>query len=365
MSGESSKELLVLISAFAPGDEGAIHAYKLETATGRLELINKATEVENPFFLALHPGLEFVYSVHEVGSFGGNDSGGVAALSLDRSTGAMSVLNSQESGGKAACYLDVDSKGKCLVVANYSGGSVAALPIREDGTLGEATSFIQHEGSSVDASRQKGPHAHCFVVGPDDRYAYCADLGLDKVMIYRLDAEQGKLTPGEQPFARTVPGAGPRHFTFHPNGEYAYAINEMGNSATTFRHETCCGMLIELQTLSTLPEGYEETTHCADVKITPSGKFLYGTNRGHDSVAIYAIDEQTGMLSLVDIQDSQGENPQNLAITPDGSLLLVANMGGGNVVTFAIDGQTGKLSQVEEELQMPSPSCIMVAPLGG
>ena len=361
----SSTELLALITAFAGGDEGAIHAYQLDPSSGRLELLCRNAEVENPFFIALSPDNRFLYSIHEPVKFGGGPSGNVRAFALDSASGELTYLNEQPTGGPASCYVDVDGTGKCVLAANYSGGSVAALPVQEDGALGERTCFVEHEGSSVDPSRQKRPYAHCIVAGPGSKHVFAADLGIDKVMIYRLDPDQGMLTPGEQPFARTCPGGGPRHFTFHPSGKFAYVINEMGNSVTMFRYDGERGMLTEQQTLSTIPDDFEETTHCADVKITPCGRFLYGTNRGHDSIAVYAIDEESGRLSLVGIEPSLGEGPQNLAITPDGTLLLVANMVGGNVVAFRIDAETGKLSATGEQVELPSPSCIMLAPRAG
>jgi 6-phosphogluconolactonase len=238
---------------------------------------------------------------------------------------------------------------------------VAALPVRDDGSLGEAASFFQHAGSSVDPVRQTGPFAHCILVSPDNRFAYAADLGLDKILGYRLDTDTAKLSPSKQPFVRTPPGAGPRHLTFHPRGEYLYAINELDNSVTLFHYMAESGMLIERQTISTLPEDFDGKTHCADLKITPDGRLLYSTNRGHDSIAAYAIGD-AGRLSRIRIQPSLGRGPQNLAITPDGKLLLCANMRGDNVAVFRIDPQTGRLQAVGEPIAMPKPSCILLLP---
>lgn len=360
MIENTTRELLVLISAFAPGEDGAIHAYRLDASSGKLESIGKQSEVENPFFLALSPDSRFLYSIHEPGTFGGSDDGQVSAFALDRSSGKSTLVNRQSSKGLESCYLDVDATGKVLVVANYTGGSVASLPIGDDGSLGEAASFVQHEGSSVDPSRQQEPHAHCIVIDPTNRYAMAADLGLDKVLVYRLDAASARLTPSIQPFARTLPGAGPRHFTFHPNGKYAYGINELHNSVTVFRFDGEWGWLIELQTIATLPDTFEGISHCADLKISPDGRFLYGTNRGHDSIAVFSIAQEHGLLTRIAIVPSLGGGPQNLAITPDGSLLIVANMAGNNVVTFHLDGQTGKLTATGARVDMTAPSCVMM-----
>lgn len=353
----SAVEPLVFISAFAPGEEGAIHAYALDLKTGELKPLHRTTDVEHPFFLASSPEGKFLYSIHAK-TFGGKDDEQVAAYKILGDGGKLELLNRQSALGTAACYLDVDATGKIVFVANYSTGSVASFPVQKDGSLGKASSFIQHAGSSVDSSRQKGPHAHCFVVSPDNRFVYAADLGLDQVLGYRLDADNAKLSPNHQPFVRTPPGAGPRHLTFHPNGKRVYVINELKNSVTLFDYDSASGMLIEQQTISTLPADFDGTSYCADLKITPNGRFLYGTNRGHDSIAVYRLDDD-GRLTLLAIEPSLGKGPQNLAIAPGGKLLLCANMPGKNVAVFRID-QEGGLKKIGEPISIPSPSCIVI-----
>ncbi len=352
----SADETLVFVSAFAAGEEGAIHAFQLDSKTGSLTPVHRTTDVENPFFLAVSPDQKFLYSIH-ARKFGAKEHEEVAAYAIVGRTGQLKLLNRQSSLGSASCYLEVDATGKTLLVANYSTGSVASLPVRDDGSLGEAASFIQHAGSSVDPVRQTGPHAHSIVVSPENRFAYAADLGLDEVLIYRLDAAKATLSPNQTPLAKTPPGAGPRHLTFHPNGKYLYAINELGNSVTLFDYDPRSGALRERQTVSTLPQEFEGKSYCADLKITPNGRFLYGTNRGHDSIAAYRIGDD-GRLTLAGIEPSLGKGPQNLAISPRGELLLCANMPGGNVAVFRIDPQTGGLTSVGPPVSMPSPSCI-------
>ena len=354
-----AEDLLVFVSAFKPGDEGAVHAYRLDPETGRLNQIHRSSDVENPFFLAVSPNRKYLYSIHAPGKFGGKEDEQIAAYEIVEPTGELKLLNRQSARGTAACYLDVDATGKTIVVANYSSGSVASLPVRPDGSLGKASSFVQHEGSSIDPGRQKGPHAHSIVVSPDNRFVYAADLGLDQVLGYRLDGKESKLTPNRQPFVRTPPGAGPRHLTFHPNGLHVYVINEMANSVTLFDYDSDSGFLAEQQTISTLPEDFDGKSYCADLKITPDGRFLFGTNRGHDSIAAYRIGAD-GRLSLVEIQPSLGKGPQNLAITPDGKLLLCANLPGNNVAIFRIDPRSGGLKSVGQPVSTPSPSCIMI-----
>ena len=353
-----AKDPMVFISAFAGGDQGAIHSFDFDLSTGSLKPLHRTTTVQNPFFLALSPDKKFLYSIHAL-KFGSKEAEEIAAFKLLGTDGKLELLNKRSARGSAACYLHVDNPGKTVVVANYSSGSVASLPVKEDGSLGEAASFFQHAGSSVNPARQKEPHAHCIVVSPDNKYAFAADLGLDQVLCYKLDSKQGKITANDPPFARTPAGAGPRHLTFHPNGKKVYVINELLNSVTLFDYDSTKGSLREEQTISTLPGDFKGTSYCADLKITPDGKYLYGTNRGHDSIACYSIGAD-GKLTLVNIEPSLGKGPQNLAITSNGEWLLCANMPGKNVAIFRIDPKTGKIKPVGEPVSMPSPSCIML-----
>ncbi len=353
-------EPLVFIATFEAGNKGAIQAYHLGLETGRLKPTTRTTGVENPFFIALSPDHRFLYSIHAK-AFGGKEPEQVAAYAVEGRTGRLKFLNRQSTLGSASCYLEVDATGKTLLVANYATGSVAALPVKPDGSLGEATSFIQHAGSSIDPERQKGPYAHSIVVSPDNRFAFACDLGIDQVLGYRLDPVAAKLAPNRQPFVRLPPGAGPRHFTFHPDGKHAYVINELKNSVTLFDYLADSGMLIERQTIPTLPPDFTGKSYCADLKITPDGRFLYGTNRGHDSIAAYRLGSD-GRLTLIGIEPSLGKGPQNLAITAGGELLLCANMPGNSVAVFRIDSQTGALKSVGDPVALPSPSCIRLLP---
>jgi 6-phosphogluconolactonase len=348
------------VTAFAPGERGGIHAYQFDAKTGKLQPIHHTTGPENPFFLALSPDKKFLYSTHAK-QFGGKENEQVAAYEIVGRSGELKLLNRQSTRGTAACFLDVDQTGKVLLVANYSSGSVASLPIKADGLLGEHASFFQHMGSSVNPQRQKEPHAHCIIVSPDNQYAYAADLGLDQILCYKFSPTTAKLTPNKPPFSKTPPGAGPRHLTFHPNGKRVYAINELLNSVSVFDYDARSGALTEKQTISTLPPEFAGASYCADLKITPDGRFLYGTNRGHDSVAVYRIGDD-GRLSLIAIEPSLGKGPQNLAITADGMWLLCANMPGNNLAVFKIDPKTGRLKSAGEAIRQTSPSCIMLLP---
>ena len=354
-------ESLVFISALAAGDKGGIYAYQFDTDTGSLKLLHQTTDVKMPFFLAVSPDRHFLYAV-DVEKTAGKSEEFVAAYAIEGRTGQLKPLNRQPSRGTTTCYLDVDPTGKSVTVANYSTGSVAALPVKSDGSLGEAASFIEHSGSSVDPKRQKGPNAHSIVISPDGRFALAADLGIDKIMIYHLDAATAKLTPNEaQPFVALAPGSGPRHTAFHPNGKRFYVITELKNTVVVFDYVPETGTLTERQTISTLPEDFTGKSYTADLKITPDGKFLYGTNRGHDSIASYRIGDD-GKLTLLGLEPSLGKGPQNLLITPDGRWLLCANMPGNAVVVFQIDPATGKLKATGEPVAMPMPSCIRFVP---
>jgi 6-phosphogluconolactonase len=254
--------------------------------------------------------------------------------------------------------VSVDHAGRNVLVANYGGGSVSVLPIGDDGRLGEATAFIQHEGSSVDPRRQTAPHAHSINVDPDNRFAFVADLGLDRVMIYRFDSQQGTLAANDPPWASVAPGAGPRHFAFQPGGRFAYVINELQSTVTAFAYDAARGALQEIQTLPTLPDDFSGSNTTAEIQVHPSGRFLYGSNRGHDSIAVYAIDADSGRLRFVEHESTQGDLPRNFGIDPSGRFLLAANQGSDSVVVFRIDGATGALTPTGQSIEVASPVCV-------
>lgn len=353
-------EPLIFISSFAAGDKGAIEAFSLEPSTGRLNRIHRTTGVEHPFFFVISPDQRFLYSIHAK-TFGGSEPEEVVAFGLEGRTGRLKLLNRQSTHGTASCYVEIDATGKTVLVANYTTGNVVSFPVQTDGSLGAAVSNIQHVGSSIDPVRQKGPNAHCIVISPDNRFAFAADLGIDQVLSYRVDNATAKLTPNVMPFAKAPAGAGPRHLTFHPDGKHVYVINELQNSVTMSDFDVSSGVMTAQQTISTLPADFRGVSHCADLKITPNGKYLYGTNRGHDSIAAYRI-EANGRLKLIGIEPSLGQGPQNLLIAGDGSLVLCANMPGNNVAVFKIDDQTGRLESVGSPIEITSPSCIRLLP---
>lgn len=353
-------EVTVYVSSFAAGEKGGIEALRLSLDDGKLTRLARTGGVENPFFIAISPDRRFLYSVHAV-AFGGEHDEEVAAYAIDKESGKLTLLNRQSAKGTATCYLEVDATGKTLLLANYSSGSVAAMPIREDGSLGEAASFIQHEGGSkVDPKRQSGPYAHSIIVSPDNRHAYAADLGLDAILGYSLEPATAEMKPLEKTSTASAPGAGPRHLTFSPDGKNLFAIDELSNTITRYAYAAQDGSLTKRESISTLPADFTGSSYCADLKITPDGKFLYGTNRGHDSLAIYGIGED-GVITLIGFAPSRGKGPQNLLITPDGQWLLCANMPGNSLAVFRI-GSDGKLTATGDPLEITMPSCLRLLP---
>ena len=356
----------VYIGTYTNGNSASrgIYLFELDTVSGELTARGLAGESVNPSFLAVHPSRQFLYAVGEVSEFGGEKTGAVSAFTIDAASGTLSLLNQQSSRGQGPCYVTVDRAGKNALVANYGSGSVACLPIGGDGRLAPASSFIQHQGSSVNAQRQKEPHGHSINLDAANRFAIAADLGLDKLLVYRFDAEKGTLSPNEPPFAQVAQGAGPRHFAFHPDGRHAYVINEMHCTVTAFAYDPDRGVLGDIQTVSTLPnipvaKGYST----AEVQVHPSGRFLYGSNRGHDTIAIFAIDAASGRLRPAGHQSTGGKTPRNFGIDPTGRYLLAANQDSGTVVVFRIDPQSGQLQPTGQKVEVPRAVCVKFVPL--
>jgi 6-phosphogluconolactonase len=333
-----------------------IYTYRLNSDTGELQKFSSIVSV-NPSFLALDRTRRFLYAVNEVQEFEGKPGGAVSAYAIERD-GKLKFLNQQASQGAHPCHLTVDRKRKNLLVANYTGGNLALLPIHSDGTLGPVADLKQHEGSGP-KEQQKGPHAHCIILDPSERHALAADLGIDKVMVYRFDPATRKLLPARQPSESMKAGAGPRHLTLHPNGRYAYVINELDSTMTTLKYKA--GTLTTLDTISTLPSDFSGASYCADVHVSPSGRFLYGSNRGHNSIVVFAIDQHTGKPKLVEHVSTEGNWPRNFVIDPTGKFLLVANQRSDNVVVFRIDAKTGRLKPSGQTAQIPAPVCIKFA----
>jgi 6-phosphogluconolactonase len=361
--GAKVSQLRVYIGTYTGPKSKGIYLSTLDLATGKLSDAVVAAETTSPSFLAVHPSKKFLYAVGEISDFQGQKAGGVSAFAIDPASGKLTLLNQQTSGGAGPCHLVVDATGKAVLVANYGGGSVESIPLAADGKLGEPASFIQHAGSSVNKSRQSAPHGHSINVDPTNRFAVAADLGLDQVLVYKFDAATAKLTPNDPPFTAVAPGSGPRHFAFHPGGKYAYVINEITCTVTAFDYNSAKGTLTEIQTITTLPHEVRPGYSTAEVVVHPSGKFLYGSNRGHDSIAVFQIVAANGTLTAVEHEPTQGKTPRNFAIDPTGKFLLAENQASDTIVVFAIDQSTGKLEPTGHKIEVPSPVCVRFVPL--
>jgi 6-phosphogluconolactonase len=350
----------VYFGTYTSAKSEGIYVSRLDLVTGALAEPTLAAGTVSPSFLAVHPNRTFLYAVNEIANFDGGTTGSVSAYRVDRATGRLTLLNQQSSRGGGPAHVTVDPTGRNVLVANYGGGSVAVLPIGADGRLAAASAFVQHAGSSANPQRQQGPHAHSVNVDRSGRFAYVADLGLDKVLIYRFDAAKGTLAPNEPAAADVEPGSGPRHFAFHPSERFAYVINEMTCTVTAFACDANAGRLETLQTITTLPEGVTagRGLSTAEVQVHPSGRFLYGSNRGHDSITVFAIDEATGRLSFVQNEPTQGSTPRNFGIDPTGQYLLAANQRSDSVVVFRIDQTTGRLTPTGARITVGSPVCV-------
>ena len=351
-------KLLLYIGTYTGQYSKGIYGYRFDAGSGRLSPLGLVAETTNPSYLAIHPSRRFLFAVNEVDDLEGHKVGSVSAFAIDAKTGKLTLLNTVSSRGADPCYVAVDKTGKYLLAANYSGGNVAVFPVGDDGRLGEASAFIQHTGHGTNPERQEGPHAHSINLSPDNRFAVAADLGLDQLLVYRFDATKGSLAANDPPFAKLHPGAGPRHFDFHPRGKFAYAICEMGSTVTAFAYDAAGGVLKELQTISTLPKDYSGSNDDADIHVHPSGKFLYGSNRGHDSIVVFAIDPAQGTLTPVEHVPTQGKTPRNFGIDPTGSYLFAANQNSDNIVVFRIDAKTGRLTPTGQTIEVPSPVCV-------
>ena len=358
----SNSPLRVYIGTYTGAKSKGVYVAPFDPASGKLGAVELAVRTTGPSFLAVHPNGRFLYAVGETSNLGGKKAGAVRAFRIDEKTGRLTLLNQQASGGEGPCHLSVDKAGRCLLVANYGSGSIAALPIQADGELAAASAIVQHQGSSINPERQAGPHAHFITTDPANRFALACDLGLDKVLVYRFDPAQGALVPNNPPSAPVQPGLGPRHLVFSPDGRFAYVISEIRAKLTAFAYDGEHGTLKELQTLSTLPQDFKGAKSCAEVQMHPSGRFIYGSNRGHDSIAVYAIDPGTGKLSWVDCQSSGGKTPRHFLIDPSGQWLLAENQDSDNIVVFRLDTATGRLSPTGEVIQVPSPVCAVFVP---
>ena len=350
---------LVYFGTYTGKKSQGIYVSRLDLATGALSKPELAVETKSPSFLAIHPNKKFLFAVGEINDFEGKKAGGVSSFAIDAATGKLTLLSAQSSGTPGPCHVSVDHAGKVALVANYGGGSVAALPIAADGKLSPASTHIQHGGVAADG-RPLQPHAHSINVSKDNKFAFAADLGLDKVLVYKLDPATGGLAANDPAFTAVPTGSGPRHFAFHPSGRFAYVINERTMTMTAFSYDEKRGELKVIETVSTLPPGetVQKGQSTAEVQVHPSGKFVYGSNRGHHTIVVFAVDEKTGRLTHVENTSTQGKTPRNFGIDPTGAFLLAANQDTDNVFVYRIDSKTGKLTPTGGSVEVGSPVCV-------
>lgn len=363
---KNPKEMLVYIGTYTSGksrSEG-IYLYKLNLESGELKRSKTVKNVVEPSYLAIDKNRKYLYAVNETVEYEGKKSGAVSAFAIDGKTGDLTFLNKQASLGGAPCFISVSENGKFVLVANYVGGNVAVFPIEADGRLGTSVDVKQNSGTGANKERQEAAHAHSINLDERNRFAVLCDLGADKIFIYEYDRENGKLKANSaQSFYQSKSGAGPRHFAFHPNGKHAFVINELDSSVTALKCDAKRGTLREIQTISTLPDDFNGADNTgADIHIAPNGRFLYGSNRGHDSIALYEIDEKTGKINFIEHVSTGGKTPRNFVIEPNGKFLLAANQNSDSVNVFRIDDKTGKLTPVGSPVTVPTPVCLKLIP---
>lgn len=360
----SPKDTIVYVGTYTGGKTNSqgIYAFKMQGGAPALVPLGLVAETTSPSYLEIDPDRGLLFAVNETDEYEGKPTGFVSAFSIDRKTGKLTLINRQPTEGKAPCHLALDKSRRNLIVANYTSGTVTVLPVAADGRLGAPSAVVQHTGSSVNPQRQAGPHAHCTTFDPAYRLLFACDLGLDKVLAYELDPAKGTLTAHNPPSASVKPGSGPRHMDFRPDGRFAYVLNEMVSTVTTFAYDTKAGSLTERQTVSTLPPSFSGSNSGAEIVVHPSGQFVYSSNRGHNSIAHFRIDPAQGTLTFVEAHDTGGRTPRNFAIDPTGRLLFAANQNSATVRIFTVDPTTGQLTPSGAPVEVPSPVCVRFLP---
>jgi 6-phosphogluconolactonase len=356
----TARELLVYIGTYTKTSSKGIYVARFDPATGKLGEAALAAETVNPSFLALSPDRRHLYAVGEGGgaTYNGQPSGTISAYSINPADGKLALINTTVTAGRSPCHVSITPDGANVLVANYSSGTVTLLPVLADGGLDGPAYVDQHEGKSIHPSRQKGPYAHSINPSADGRFAFAADLGTDKVYTYRIDSTTRTLAPAEPASVSVEPGSGPRHLALSPDGRRAYVINELSSTLTTFNVDAATGALKAVQTLSTLPAGFTGNSTTAEVAVHPSGRFVYGSNRGHDSIAVFKADPENGTLTAVDHTPTQGRTPRNFSLDPSGRWLIAANQDGDSLVVFAVDQTTGRLTPTGQTLAVGMPVCV-------
>jgi 6-phosphogluconolactonase len=357
-------DTLVYVGTYTGPESKGIYLFRLrpEGPAPFLEPLGLAVEFPQPSFLTLDPGRRLLFAVNESGSWNGRPTGSVASFAIDPASGRLRKVSEVSSGGTAPCHLVLDRTGRNLLVANYSAGNVALIRVGTDGRLSEPSSIRQHAGSSINRQRQEAPHAHAVNLDPAERFLFVCDLGIDRVMIYRFDAERGTITPHEPASAPLKPGAGPRHMVFRPDGRFAYVVNELDSTVTVFAYDAARGRLTEIQSISTLPSGFTGRSTTAEIQIHPNGRFLFASNRGHDSLASFRIDQEKGTLTSAGHHPTGGRTPRHFGFDPSGTLVAMGNQDSGTIVLARLDPNTGALTSSTRVASAPSPVCHVFLP---
>ena len=355
--GAAAADMFVFFGTHRTGTNVGFSLAHFDTDTGELTKPEFLTPANAPAFFEIHPDGRHLYTCNS------GAPGAVSAYEIEPHTGQLTFLNREPAGGSDTSYISLDRSGHYALAANYDGGNIAVFALKPDGSLGERTAFIQHTGNSVDPRRQTHAYAHSIVTDPGNHFALVADLGVDKVFVYRFNEQDGSLKPNDPPFTRVALGSGPRHLKFHPNGHWVYVINEMASTVIGFNWNAAAGTLQEFQTSYTLPLDYGGASTCAELVVHPNGKFLYASNRGHDSLAVFAIDPKTGRLKLVEHVSSGGKIPRNFSFDPTGKWILCSNHGSDNAVVFRVDENTGKLTSTGQSVSVPYPFCQRFLPV--
>jgi 6-phosphogluconolactonase len=353
----SAADYQVFVGTYTGGSSQGIYSFRFNDGSGKAGPVRLVARTDNPSFVAIHGNGRFLYAVNEVNEFEGQSSGAVSAFKIGQD-GELSLINQMPTGGVAPCHLVVDDTGRNLLVANYNGGNVSVFRLARDGSLEKRSELLQHLGSSISRQRQTAPHAHSINLDLNNRFAATADLGVDKVFLYPLDADSGRLNLAASSSVSLPPGSGPRHFAFHPGGALAFVNNEMLSSLTSLRYDPDLGRLSILDTQSTLPKEFLGRNSTAETQVHPNGNFVYVSNRGHDSVAIFRVDQKTGELDRIAIESTQGRTPRNFGLDPRGKFLFAANQGSDTLVVFKVNAESGQLSATGLSLNVPTPVCV-------
>ena len=351
-----TRDIIYAGTSSTRGSKG-IYVFEFDRIQGKLMELQTVTEGSSPGFMALSPDRKMIYSIYGKGTLP-DGNGSVMAFKIDRITGLLTKVNEQSAGGKGPAHISVDPKGRFAYVSNYGDGTLSVLPINTDGSLAKASDLITHSGSSVVVGRQEGPHIHSAIPSADGRFLYVSDLGIDKIMIYKVD-ENGKLTPADVPLSISTSGSGPRHFTIHPNGKFAYSAEELSSTVASFRVNKKNGALNPIERLDMLPKGFTEKNSAADIHFSPDGKFLYASNRGHESLVIYKANSRNGKLALVGHEATGGKHPRNFMIDKNGEFALTGNQNTDNIVIFRRDKQTGELMPTGNQVMVPAVTCLI------